>query len=121
MVKNSFILWPFYLLHSPPTPISKLFKYFRSSFLSVQISEPYKAMLQTYHLTDFFMSSMFSLLVKSDIFLLNASLVMAILILISLVQSLVNRLPRCLKRSTSFSSLLFTLICNESLVVICQF
>jgi hypothetical protein len=48
--------------------ISKLSKYFRSNFLSVQVSEPYKAMLQIYHLTNFFLSSMFSLLVKSDIF-----------------------------------------------------
>jgi hypothetical protein len=42
-------------------------------------------MLQTYHLTNLFLSSIFSLLVMSDIFELNASLVMAILILISLI------------------------------------
>ena len=45
--------------------IAKLFKYFGSNFLSVDVSEPYKAMLQTQHLTNFFLSWMFSLLVKS--------------------------------------------------------
>ena len=63
--------------------LSKPSKYFRSNFLSVQISELYKAMLQKQHLTNFFLSSMFSLLDKSDICLLNASLAMA---MISLVQ-----------------------------------
>ena len=41
----SYFLWPFYLFHSPP--VSKFSKYFFSNFLSVQVSEPYKAMLQT--------------------------------------------------------------------------
>ena len=67
--------------------ISKLSKYFCSSFLIVQVSEQYKAMLQTYHLTNFFLNPIFSLLIKSDIFLLNACLTLAILILISLVQN----------------------------------
>ena len=39
--------------------ISKISKYFLSKFLNVQVSEPYKAMLQTKHLTNFFLSSMF--------------------------------------------------------------
>ena len=47
--------------------IPKLSKYFRSNFLSVQVSGPYKAMLQIYYLTNLFLSSMFSLLVKGDI------------------------------------------------------
>ena len=38
------------------------------------------------HITNFFLSSMFNLLVKSDIFLSNAYLAMVILILISLAQ-----------------------------------
>ena len=61
----------------------KLSKYFRSDFHSVQVFEPYISMLQ---IINFFPSSMFSLLVNSDIFLLNASLAVAILILISFVQ-----------------------------------
>ena len=40
-------------------------------------------MLQTYFLTNFFQSSVFSFLVKSDIILLNASLAKAVLFLIS--------------------------------------
>ena len=58
--------------------ISKLSKYFRSNFLSIQFSEPHKAILLTKHLTTFFLSSMFSFLVKSDIFMLNAYLVMTV-------------------------------------------
>ena len=49
--------------------ISKLFKYFRSNFLSAQVSESYKTMLQTYHLTNFFLSSVTSLPVNGDFFL----------------------------------------------------
>ena len=75
---------------------------------------------------------MFSLLVKSDIFLLNASLAMAIFILMSLVQSLPiskikslefnparNVIPpkaNYLKWSISFSTLLHTLVRNDSLL-----
>ena len=61
--------------------ISKLSKYFCSNFLDPQVSEPYKAMLQILCLINFFLNSMFSLFVNSDIFLLNASLIMPIVIL----------------------------------------
>ena len=45
MFKN--FLWAYYLFRSNPTHISKISKYFRSNFLNVQASEPYKSMLQT--------------------------------------------------------------------------
>ena len=51
--------------------ISKLSKYFRSNFYCrgpTQISEPYKAMLQTQNLSNFFLSSMCGMLVESDFF-----------------------------------------------------
>jgi hypothetical protein len=70
MVKNFFLvifsdhfIFSILLQHR----ISKLSKYFRSNFLSVQVSEIYKAMLQTQRVT----SSMFSLIVKSGIFVLH--------------------------------------------------
>ena len=44
---TNYFLWPFYLFHSHPAPHFKAPKYFRFNFLSVQVSEPYKAMLQT--------------------------------------------------------------------------
>ena len=47
-----------------------LSEYFRSNVLSAQVSEPYKTIFRIRHQTNFFPSSMFSLLVKSDIFLL---------------------------------------------------
>jgi hypothetical protein len=53
--------------------IPNLSKYFCSNFLNVQVCEAYKAMLQTWHITNFLLSSMFS-----DKFLLNASLAMQI-------------------------------------------
>ena len=49
-VKNLFIsyfLWPFIFSILLQHHISKFSKYFRSNFLSVQVSEPYKAILQT--------------------------------------------------------------------------
>ena len=59
-------------------------------------------MLQTYHLTSFFLKFKSNLLVKRFFFLLNAAFAMAILDLISHVHlpSSVNMLPKCNLTST---------------------
>ena len=59
--------------------ISKLSRYFWSAARSVQVLAPYKAMLQMYHFTSFFLKFKSNLLVKEFFFLLNAAFAMAIL------------------------------------------
>jgi len=51
--------------------ISKLSMYFWSAAWSIQVSAPYKAMLQMWHFTSFFLKFKSNLLVKRVFFLLN--------------------------------------------------
>jgi len=99
------------LLHTPPTPHFKLSRCFCSTARSVQVSAPYKAMLQMYHFTSFFLNSKSNVLVKRVLFLLNAALAIAILHSISQVHlpSFVKVLPKYLKHST-FSSYFWSII-----------
>ena len=84
--------------------ISKLSMYFWSTFQSVQVSAPNKAMLQMQHLTSLFLKFKSNLLVKRVV-LLDAAFAMEILDLISRVHlaSFVLMLPKYLK----YSKLLF--------------
>ena len=65
--------------------ISKLSMYFSSTFWSVQVSPPYKAMFQMLRFSSFFLKFKRNLLAKRTFFLLNAAFAMAILNLISRV------------------------------------
>ena len=60
--------------------ISKLSRCFWSTARSVQVSAPYKAMLQMQHFTSFFLNPKSNVLVKRALFLLNAALAIAILL-----------------------------------------
>ena len=53
--------------------ISKVSRYFWSTFRSVQGSTPYKSLLQIWHSTSFLLQFKCNLLVKRDVFLLNVA------------------------------------------------
>jgi len=95
---SSFLTWSVQLIFSILLQhhISKLYSYIWSVARSVQVSAPYKAMLQMQHFTSLFLKFKPNLLVKGVFFLLNAAFAMAILNLISHVHlpSLVNMLPK---------------------------
>jgi hypothetical protein len=79
-----FLIWSVQLILSMLLQhhILKLSRCFWSTARSVQVSAPYKAMLQTYHFTSFFLNSKSNVLVKRVFFLMNAALAIAILHLI---------------------------------------
>ena len=76
--------------------ISKLPRYFWSTFRRVQVSAPCKAILHGQHSPIFFLKSESDMLVETNFYLLNAALAMAILNLISRVPlaSFVIMLPK---------------------------
>jgi hypothetical protein len=111
---SSFLTWSVQMIFSILLQhyISKPFRCFWSIARSVQVSALYKAMLQMWHFTSFFLNFKSNVLVKRALFLLNASFVIAILdYLISQVHlpSFVNMLPKYLKDST-FSSCFWSII-----------
>jgi hypothetical protein len=69
------LIFPTLLQHH----ISKLSRYFWSTFRSIQVLAPHTAMLQMQHFTCFFLKFKSSLLVKRFFFLLNAVFAMATL------------------------------------------
>ena len=84
--------------------ISKLSRYFWSTYRSVQVLAPYKSMLQMVHFSTFFLEVKSSLLVKRVFFLLNAALATAIQDFISYVHlaSFILMLPNFLQYFTFF-------------------
>ena len=65
--------------------ITNIFRYFWSTFRSVQVSAPYNAIIQMQHFKIFFHTFKSRLLVKKVFFLLNSAFAVTILNLISLV------------------------------------
>ena len=84
---SSFLTWSGQLIFSILLQhhISKLSRCFWSTARSVQVSAPYKAVLQMQHFTSFFLNSKSNVLVKRALVLLNEALAIAILHLISQV------------------------------------
>jgi hypothetical protein len=91
--------------------ISEFSRYIWTSFRSVQLSAPYKALFQMQHFMSFFLKFQSNLLVKRVFFLLTAVFLLAILNSISHVDlaSLVIMLPKLLKYST-FSGCYWSII-----------
>jgi hypothetical protein len=89
--------------------ISQLYRYFWSTFRSVQVSAPYKAVFQMYKFTSYFLKFKYNLQVKRVFFLFRTSFAMAILDLTSRVHigSFVIRLPKWMIYF-AFSSCLFS-------------
>ena len=77
---SSFLTWSVQLIFSILLQhhISKLSSCFWSTVRTVQVSAPYKAVLQIQHFTSFFLNSKSNVLVKRALFLLNAALAIAI-------------------------------------------
>ena len=98
---------------------------FWSTAQIVHVSALYKAMLQVYHFTSFFLSYKSTVLVKRAVFLLNAAFAIAILDLISQVHllSFVNMLLKYLKDSTFPSCFWFIIIYtgNDCLAILITF
>jgi hypothetical protein len=71
----SFLTWLVKLIFSIllQQHILKHTRYFWSTVRSIQVSAPYKSILQMYHVTSFFLSSKSILLVNRALFLLNAA------------------------------------------------
>jgi len=71
----SFLTWSIQLIFSVLLQhhISELSRYFWSTARSVQVSAPYKAMLQMQHFTRFFLDFKSSVLVKRALFLLHTA------------------------------------------------
>jgi hypothetical protein len=94
--------------------ILKLSRYFWYTSRSVQISAPYKLMLQMYYLTNFLLKFKCHLLVKRFSLLLNAAVAMATpdLILRVNLASFVIRIPQSLKYSTFSICFCFIIACT---------
>jgi hypothetical protein len=77
---SSYLTWSVQLIFSilRQHHIWKLSRCFWSTARSVQVSAPYKPMLQMQHVTSFFLNSKFSVLVKRGLFLLNTALAVAL-------------------------------------------
>ena len=86
LTRSGQLIWSVLLQHH----ISKLFRYFWSTFRTVQVSAPHKAVLQMYHFTSFFLNFMSNLLVRIVFLLLNDAFAMAILDSISCAHHLLK-------------------------------